>query len=139
MSLVDIMIDQLGTARKILGDGQEVVPAWRISTPEGAYLVLVRLDQDAPEQRERAFLLVSRFMKWKLATSFVLTSETWLGSKPKPGSEEAILAVGVTRHERIGLIQKIRGRDPLLLTSPEWLSAGQIDEFFSSLCHLTGC
>jgi hypothetical protein len=59
--------------------------------------------------------------------------QTWLGSKPKPGSEEAILAVGVTRHERIGLIQKIRGRDPLHLTSPEWLSAGQIDEFFSTL------
>jgi hypothetical protein len=33
MSLVDVMIDQLGTARKILEDGQEVVPAWRISRP----------------------------------------------------------------------------------------------------------
>ncbi len=133
MSLVDIMIDQLGTARKILEDGQEVVPAWWISTPEGTYLVSIRLDQDDPENRERAFLLISRFMKWKLATSFVLTSEAWLGSKPNPGSEEAILAIGVSRHERIGLIQKIRERDPLHLSSPEWLPSGQIDEFYSSL------
>jgi hypothetical protein len=133
MSLVDIMIDQLGAARKHLEDGQEVLPAWRISTPEGAFLVSIRLDQDDPAHRERAFLLISRFMKWKLATSFVFTSEIWLGSTPKHGSEEGILAVGVSRQERIGLIQRIRNRDPLHLTNPEWLSAGQIDEFFSTL------
>ena len=51
-----------------------------------------------------------------------------------PGSsEDAILAVGVSRHERVGLVQRIRRRDPLTLTSPEWLTAEQIDETYSSL------
>jgi len=46
MSLVDIMLEQLATARRIVEDGHEVVPAWRISTPEGSYLVLTRFDTD---------------------------------------------------------------------------------------------
>ena len=47
--------------------------------------------------------------------------------------EETILAVGVSRHERVGLVQRIRRRDPLSLTSPEWLTAEQIDEKYSCL------
>ena len=54
MSLVDIMLDQLAAARRIVEDGAEVVPAWRITTPEGSFLVLTRFDTDKPEQRERA-------------------------------------------------------------------------------------
>ena len=34
------MLDQLAIARRIVEDGDEVVPAWRIETPEGAFLVL---------------------------------------------------------------------------------------------------
>jgi hypothetical protein len=30
-------------------------------------------------------------------------------------------------------MQRIRGRDPLTLTSPEWVTAEQIDERYSSL------
>lgn len=133
MSLIDIMIDQIGVARKILEDGQKVVPAWVITTPEGTFLVLMRLEVETPEAREKALHLISRFMTWKLATSFVLTAETWLGPETKHGSDEGILAIGVSRHERIGLVQRIRKRDPLKLTSPEWLNSDQIDEFYSSL------
>ena len=53
MALIDIMIDQIGTARTIVEDRAEVIPAWRINTPEGAYLVFTRFDHDKPEQRER--------------------------------------------------------------------------------------
>jgi hypothetical protein len=42
--------------------GADVVPAWRINTPEGSYLVFTRFDHDKPEQRERLFVLISRFM-----------------------------------------------------------------------------
>jgi hypothetical protein len=30
MALVDLMLDQLTTARRIVEDGAEVVPAWRL-------------------------------------------------------------------------------------------------------------
>ena len=131
MSLVDIMIDQIGDARRTLEDGKPVVPVWVIKTPEGSYRVYTEFDAAKSEQRERALRLVSRFMTWRLATSFVLTAEMRLSTE---GSEEdAILAVGVSRHERVGLVQRIRRRDPLTLTSPEWLTAAQIDETYSSL------
>ena len=131
MSLIDIMIDQIGDARRTLEDGKPSVPAWVIATPEGSYRVYTEFDAAKPEQRERALLLVSRFMTWRLATSFVLTAEMRVSTG---GSEEdAILAVGISGHERVGLMQRIRGRDPLNLTSPEWLTAEQIDERYSSL------
>ena len=42
MSPIDIMIDEIGDARTIVEGGAEVVPAWRITMPEGTYLVLTR-------------------------------------------------------------------------------------------------
>ena len=69
-------------------------------------------------------------MTWRLATSFVLTAEMRLSVEGSAG--EAILAVGVSRRERVGLVQRTRRRDPLTLTSPEWLTAEQIDETYSS-------
>ena len=131
MSLVDTMIDQMGDARRTLEEGKPVVPVWVIATPEGSYRVYTEFDTAKPEQRERALLLVSRFMTWRLATSFVLTAEMRLTTGGS--GEDAILAVGVSRHERVGLVQRIRRRDPLNLTSPEWLTGEQIDETYSSL------
>lgn len=135
MSLVDIMIDQIATARILVEDGDEVIPAWRISTPEGAFLVLTSFDQDKPEQRERALLLVSRFMTWKMATSFVLTVQTWLKSALafEDVSEEALLVIGVSHHERLGLVQRLRRPDPIVLGMPEWLMPDQIDEAYVQL------
>jgi hypothetical protein len=131
MSLIDIMIDQIGDARRTLEDGKPLVPVWVIKTPEGSYRIYTEFDAAKLEQRERALLLVSRFMTWRLATSFVLTAEMRLSAGGS--EEEAILAVGVSRDERVGLVQKIRRRDPLTLTSPEWLTSEQIDENYSSL------
>ncbi len=47
--------------------------------------------------------------------------------------DDAILVVGVSRHERIGLIQRIRQREPITLSSPEWLTQDQVDEAYSDL------
>jgi hypothetical protein len=71
-------------------------------------------------------------MKWKLATSFVLTAETWLGSLPKHGSEEAILGVGVSGVSELG---SSRGFTKGILSTSQALSGcvGQIDEFYSTL------
>jgi hypothetical protein len=133
MSLIDIMIDQIDTARTIVEDGAEVIPAWRINTPEGAYLVFTRFDDDKQEQRERVLLLISRFMTWKMATSFVLTAETWLGPEITRSREDALLAVGVSHRERLGLVQRITGRDPVSFGAPEWLMPDQVDETYFRL------
>jgi hypothetical protein len=128
MSLVDIMIDQIGDARRTLEDGKPLVPVWVIKTPEGTYRVYTEFDAANPEQRERALLLVSRFMTWRLATSFVLTAEMRLSTGES--EEDAILAVGVSRHERVGLVQRIRRRDPVSFGTLEWLTPDQVDEAY---------
>jgi hypothetical protein len=130
MSLVDIMLEQLASARHIVEDGHEVVPAWLINTPEGTYLVLTRFDPDKEGQRERALMLIIRFMAWKLATSFVLTAETWLGAEITRSGEEAILVVGVSHHERRGVMQKIRRTIPVSFHPVEWLDPDQVDETY---------
>ena len=82
-------------------DGHEVAPAWRVLAPDGDFLILTSFDSDKAEQRERAFALVPRFMAWKLATGYVLTAETWLGPERTRSGEEAVLMIGVTRHDRM--------------------------------------
>ena len=87
----DLMLADLARALQIVQDGHEVVPAWRILAPDGDFVILTRFDPDKPEQRERAFALLPRFMAWKMATAFVLTAETWLGPERTRSGEEAIL------------------------------------------------
>jgi hypothetical protein len=95
MSLATIMLDQLAVARRVIADGHEMIPAWRIGTPEGAFLILARFDPDKPGQRERSMYLIARLMVWKMATSFVLAAETWLGAEATRSGDEALLTVGV--------------------------------------------
>ncbi len=106
------------------------MPAWLITTPEGPLLVLTHFDPDKEGQRERALYLVTRFMAWKLATSFVLTAETWLGPKVTRVGDEAILVVGVSRHERRGVMQRIRRTVPVNFRPVEWLDPEQVDETY---------
>jgi hypothetical protein len=135
MSLVDIVVQQLAIARHVLEDHDEgLVPSWRIATPDGGYVVYTPFENDEPEERARALLLVSKFMTWKMATSFVLTADTWLGAEETRQGEEAILVVGVSRQERLGLMQRIEERDPLRLGPPQWLQAEQIDETYFDNC-----
>ena len=88
------MLEQLVAARRVF-EGHELVPAWRINTAEGTFLIFTRFDTDKDEQRERTPFLISRFMVWKMATSFVLTAQTWLGAEKTRSGDEALLAVGV--------------------------------------------
>jgi hypothetical protein len=133
MSLVALMINHMSTARAIIEDGGELVPAWRIATPEGSYLVFSRFNSDKPEQREQALMLVARFMAWKMATSFVLVAETWPSSIETRAGERAILVIGISRNERLGLLQRIEKRDPPRFGPPEWLQSDQIDEAYFGL------
>jgi hypothetical protein len=133
MSLVGIMLDQLAVARRIVEDGAEVVPAWRITAPEGSFLVLTGFDTDKPEQRERALFLISRFMAWRMATSFVLTAETWLGSAGTRSGEEALLVVGISYHERLAAMQRFRRATVVSFAPVAWLTNEQVEEAYFKL------
>ena len=135
MSIRDIMLEQLAVARRTVSDGHEVVPAWRIGTSDGDWLILTRFDPDKPGQFDRAFYLINRFMAWKLAHAFVLTAETWLGPVVTLGGEEAVTAVGVSRaDDRLGVIQRIRRKGVDVDFGPlEWVSPEQMDPVYWTL------
>jgi hypothetical protein len=129
MTLIrDLMLADLERGLQIVRQGHEVVPAWRIFTPDGDFHILTRFDPDKPDQRERAFALMPRFMAWKMATAFLLTSETWLGPERTRSGEEAVLTVGVTRGERLAVIRRIRRTPALSFTPAEWLPPDTIDD-----------
>jgi hypothetical protein len=77
--------------------------------------------------------LVPLFMAWKMATAFVLTTETWLGPERTRSGEEAVLAIGVSRTERMGVLRRIRCTLGLVLMAPEWLRPESIDEQYFRL------
>jgi hypothetical protein len=68
--------------------------------------------------------LMPRFMAWKLATGFVITCETLFG---------AVLAIGVTHQECLGVIQRIRRTPALSFGEPEWLPAESLDDTYFQL------
>ena len=133
MSLATIMREQLAGARRVIEDGHEMVPAWRIATGEGNFVIFTRFDNDKDEQRERTLFLISRFTAWKMATSFVLTAETWLGAEKTRSGDEALLAIGVSRHERLAVLQRIRRGDAVSFSEPMWLAPHHVDEQYFAM------
>ena len=115
------MLEQLAIARGVVQAGRNVVPAWRIQTPEGPFLVLTKFDQAKIEQGARALHLLKRFMTWKMATSYVTTAEIWLGPELTRKGPEALSVVGVSRNDRRAAIQRIQ-RNPLSFGEIEWLT-----------------
>ena len=134
MSMKELMLEQLAMARSIVTDGHEVVPAWRIETPDGTWLILTRFDPDKPGQSDRALHLVRRFMAWQFAQAFVMTAETWLGPTVTRTGDEAVTAVGASRSERFGVIQRIRRKGAAVDFGPlEWLAPEQMDTLYWTL------
>ena len=124
----DLMLADLERGLSIVRDGHEVVPAWRILAPDGDFVILTRFDPDKPDQRARAFALMPRFMAWKMATAFVFAAETWLGPERTRSGEEAVIAVGVSRGERLAVMRRI-ARTPRTSFGPvEWLPPEAVDD-----------
>lgn len=134
MDLTVTMLEHLATAQNIVEKGAELVPAWRVVTPDGTFLILTRFDHNKPEQLERLISLMSRFMTWKMAFGYVLTVETWLGSEITRSHEEALLVVGVRRGERAALMQRISRADAKVnFGAVQWLMPEQVDETYFRL------
>jgi hypothetical protein len=128
MSLRNVMLDQLAIGRRVVADGSEVVPAWRIGCEDGDWLILTRFDPDKPAQRDRAIAIVKRFMVWKLARSFILTAETGIGRI------EAVIAIGASRSERLGVMQAIIRRNGGVQFGPmQWPTPEQMDPLYWTL------
>lgn len=106
MDLRAAISEQMDTARRIITSGHVVVPAWRIGTPDGTFLILTRFDEAQPEQRERALALVGRFMAWKLATAFVFMAEG-TGRDELGAEHDYLTAAGISRGEVIVVRQRI--------------------------------
>ena len=75
MSLVDIMIDQMGDARRVLEDEKSVVPAWVIDTPRAAIvsIEIARARRESvktkPHTARHAYFAATtsaRFQPWTL-------------------------------------------------------------------------
>ena len=79
------MLEPLSVARHVVSDGHEVVPAWRIETPDRAWLILTRCDPDKPGQSDRALYLVRRFMAWKRAAVVRAGGGDLVGHQADPG------------------------------------------------------
>jgi hypothetical protein len=129
MSLATLMLEQLAVARRIIEDGQEVVPAWRIETPDGVFLILTPFNAARAEQRENALFLISRFMAWKMATSFVFTAEPWLGAD----GEDALHIIGVSLHERLAVVQRIKQGEDVSFSQPMWLARHHVEDRYIAM------
>ena len=129
MSLATLMLEQLAVARRIVENGEQVVPAWRIETPDGGFLILMPFDASKPELRDQRFLLIRRFMAWKMATSFVFTAEPWLGAD----GEDALHIIGVSLHERLAVVQRIKHGEDVSFSQPMWLARHHVEDRYIAM------
>ena len=96
--------------------GVEVVPRFRVTTPDGEYRILMPLPDDMVI-RERGMRLMSAFMAWKPARAFILASEL---KEP-----DAIVAFAACRDGHAAVMRLIR-REPLSFGDDQWLEESQI-------------
>ena len=124
-----IMLETLERGMSIVRDGHEIIPTWHVMSGPETFVLMTRFDPDAPGQRDRMIYLASRFMVWKMATAFVLSAEMSLGARDtKP--EDFVLAVGVSRTERVGVMRRIRRKKTVTFGKAEWLGEKSLDPMY---------
>ena len=126
----DPLRDELAASERIVRARAEVMPRWRIITPEGEFVVMTQMGDDMADRAQR-LALMSGFMAWKAATGFVFSVETWLGGAGTHQDDgrrqgEAIVSFAVTQDGTHGAMREIR-RDPLRFGPPQWLGPEHAD------------
>ena len=119
----DVILDELRSSERIVRDGHEVVPRFRIFAPDGEHDVMVQLPDDLNARMER-MQVVRTFMIWKAATAFVHASELI--------DPDAICAMAVSREGAIGALRRITRR-PLALGEVEWFGKESIGDDWLAL------
>ena len=115
----DLVEIELARSREIIAGGVELVPRFRISTPDGESLMFVQLPDDLDE-RNRRMQLVASYMAVHLARSFVMSSELV--------EPDAHSAVAVSRNGTMAALQVVRRTPVLTFSEPVWLDAHQIGD-----------
>jgi len=113
-----LILEELAFSQRVVREGHEVVPRFRILAPDGEHTVMVQLPDDLSERVER-MRVVRAFMIWKAATGFVHSSELI--------TPDAITACAVTREDVTGGLQRIR-RKPLGFGEVEWFGRESIGD-----------
>ena len=108
-----ILAEEMALSERVVRSGHDVVPRFRVFTPEGHFLILIPLP-DEPIERERRMRLVAAFMALKLARGFVLSSEL--------RSFDALCSFWVSTDRKIGLLHRIIRRTPVEFGLDEWLN-----------------
>ena len=110
------LLEELAISEDIVRKGVEVVPRFRVTTPDGDYRILMPLSDDMAK-RERGMRLMGAFMAWKQASAFVLASEL---KEP-----DAIVAFAACRDGHAAVMRLIE-REPLSFDDDQWLEESQI-------------
>ena len=118
MMLRALILEELAFSQRIVRDGHEVVPRFRVLAPDGGHTVMVQLPDDLDARMER-MRVVRAFMIWKAATGFVHCSELI--------EPDAITACAVTRDDVTGGLQRIR-RTPLGFEEVEWFGRESVGD-----------
>ena len=116
--------EEMERSERIVLDGHEFVPRFRVIAPDGDYHILVPMPEDEWERISR-ITLVAAFMAWKLASAFIVSGE----SKVPDAFYSFAIARGV---EPGGLLRPI-WREPLELGSTITLGPEQCGEEFLQL------
>jgi hypothetical protein len=96
MDLRSLLLKQLNTAERIVPDGHEVIPAWRIATPSADWVILSRFDHAEPNRQDWV-LQMRRFMARTFAQSFIVSGQMGCSSAALVrSSEEAIVGLAAT-------------------------------------------
>lgn len=103
--VLQLLAEDFQISARVLAQGEEVVPRFRIFTSEGEFLILVQMLDD-PADRERRMGLVAGFMAWKMATAFVVSGETI--------TPDAVFSVYVTREIAFGQMRLVDRRSKTL-------------------------
>ncbi len=68
--------EEIELSEAIVAMGADVVPRFRVLTPDGEYQILVQMKEDDQADRLARLKLVAGYMAWKLASGFVVSGET---------------------------------------------------------------
>jgi hypothetical protein len=74
MMLRSLILEELAVSQRVVREGHEVVPRFRVLAPDGEHTAMVQLPDDLEARMER-MRVVRAFMIWKAATGFVHCSE----------------------------------------------------------------
>jgi len=118
-----LILEELAFSQRIIRDGHEVVPRFRVIAPDGQHTIMVQMPDDLAARMER-LQVVRAFMVWKAATAFIHSSEII--------TPDAITAFAITRTDVTGGLQRIK-RKPLSFGEIEWFGRESIDEAWLQL------